>query len=143
MKKLLFLLPILGCGPYFIDLTAGIGADQKISKQLNVDQKQTTVQTNVGIATWDDIIKILPFFAAATPVPTPTPIVKSITLNLVDPTPTPGYVIQEYYKDHPPIPRPTRTPKPTPKPKPTPYKDCCANAPYEMLSATPTPGFGY
>lgn len=105
---------IAGCGPLSLDLTANWGSNQKISKTLTVDQKQTDAQVAGQTSFWDDVVAVIPFL---TPKPTPTPApeqqkVKSITIELEP-------------KAVPEIPVYTTQPYLAPARKPKPYKSEC------------------
>lgn len=89
MKKLIPLILLTACGPYAADLTFTIGANQKIKKSIEIDQKQTDAQVTANESFLEHLIDIIPYFSTPQPTPTPSPVVKSITLNLVEPVPSP------------------------------------------------------
>lgn len=93
MKKFLIFLTLLltGC-PMAMDFSIGLGGNQRIKKTLDINQIQTDKQSDNQANIIEDIVNVF----GATPTPTPhLPVVKSLTLEFVAPTPTPvfeGYI---------------------------------------------------
>lgn len=87
MKKLLILAVLAGCGPIAADATIGWGANQRIKKTLDINQKQTAEQTESQAVAVEDIIKILPLLRTQpTPIPPPSlPLVNHYTIEMPPP----------------------------------------------------------
>lgn len=67
------LVSLSGCLPLAADATIAWGANQRVQKTLDIDQKQTAAQTQQGVEIVEEIVDVVPYVLRVEPAPTPTP----------------------------------------------------------------------